>query len=422
MVTGSAARSRAVSGAVGATLLAGVLTYVLLAIVSRSLTDAAFDRFSVFWALSLLVGFGAFAAVEQEIARASAAGADARTATRAPLRTVAVLAVVATAVAAGVGIATIGGGSTVMLVALAALGPVSAVQFLARGFMLGARRLRPYAIVLAGDAVLRVALAAAVAAVLAGSVGLADPDAAGWFALALCAAILLAHAWVLAGLRGAPRPAAIERRAASRAVVALLGAGVVSQLLLNAGPLLIEAADAGVGAAGAFQATFNVARIPLFVLVPLQGLLLAPFVRLFDHGERSGARRMLVRLVAAAVLVSLVGAVVAWAIGPWVVELVFGEGRALAGGLTAVLVAGACLNAGLVILTQALIALRRHRFASVAWLVALAAAVIGGVSAAGATGDMVAAVSIAFALGSAAGLATAAVELTRAASRPEEVV
>ncbi|BDZ45905.1 hypothetical protein [Naasia aerilata] len=77
---------RHVAHTVGATLLAGALTYVFLGTVSRSLGAAQYDLFSVYWSLSLILGFGLFLPVEQELSRAGAGAADAAAAGRAGLR------------------------------------------------------------------------------------------------------------------------------------------------------------------------------------------------------------------------------------------------------------------------------------------------------------------------------------------------
>jgi O-antigen/teichoic acid export membrane protein len=60
--------------------------------------------------------------------------------------------------------------------------------------------------------------------------------------------------------------------------------------------------------------------------------------------------------------------------GPFVIELVFGEGRSLPALDVGILVLGVFAHVGLVIGTQALIATDRHRDSSLAWTTALVAA------------------------------------------------
>lgn len=395
----------------GATVVTGVVTYVFLGIVSRGLAalapdaatgDAAFDMFSVFWSVALVVGFGLFLPVEQELARLGAHGRDVPTAVRSALGLSAVVAlagVVVVAAASPLLLAT--GMPPGLVVAYALIAPVSALQFTARGAMVARGDVPAYSRVLLADSGLRVVLALT-ALLLLTAIDL--PDAVAWFAAALLAAIAVAHAPVLLGLRGrAPRSAALGRTGVvdpaivaaegaavgpdggapsgsrdttgiRRAYLALLGAGVCAQLLLNAGPVVIAALDRTVGTAGAFQATFSVARVPLFMLVPLQGLIVPPLVAYVRRGETSALIRRMSLLAALIAGVGVVAGVVAALVGPWVIELVFGAGRSLPAADVGILVLGVFAHVGLVIGTQALIATDRHRDSSIAWVIALVAA------------------------------------------------
>ncbi|MFT2692315.1 hypothetical protein [Clavibacter zhangzhiyongii] len=404
----------------GATVVTGLVTYVFLGIVSRGVAalapdaasgDAAFDMFSVFWSVALVVGFGLFLPVEQELARLGAHGADVRAAVRAALRLSAVVALAGVAVVAIAAPLLLGAGMPPgLVVAYALIAPVSALQFTARGAMVARGDVPAYSRVLLADSGLRVALALAALLLLT---ALDLPDAVSWFAAALLAAIALAHVPVLlrAGSRTrgdageapgagdgagvdpalvAVEGAAVEGAAVEpdggtpargrattsirRAYLALLGAGVCAQLLLNAGPVVIAALDRTVGTAGAFQATFSVARVPLFMLVPLQGLIVPPLVAYVRRGETAALIRRMSLLAAAIAGLGVVAGVVAALAGPAVIELVFGAGRSLPALDVGILVLGVFAHVGLVIGTQALIATDRHRDSSLAWATALVAA------------------------------------------------
>ncbi|MBM7026120.1 hypothetical protein [Clavibacter zhangzhiyongii] len=404
----------------GATVVTGLVTYVFLGIVSRGVAalapdsasgDAAFDMFSVFWSVALVVGFGLFLPVEQELARLGAHGADVRVAVRAALRLSAVVALAGVAVVAIAAPLLLGAGMPPgLVVAYALIAPVSALQFTARGAMVARGDVPAYSRVLLADSGLRVALALAALLLLT---ALDLPDAVSWFAAALLAAIALAHVPVLlrAGSRTrvvaneapgagdgagvdpalvAVEGAAVEGAAVEpdggtpargrattsirRAYLALLGAGVCAQLLLNVGPVVIAALDRTVGTAGAFQATFSVARVPLFMLVPLQGLIVPPLVAYVRRGETAALIRRMSLLAAAIAGLGVVAGVVAALAGPAVIELVFGEGRSLPALDVGILVLGVFAHVGLVIGTQALIATDRHRDSSLAWATALVAA------------------------------------------------
>ncbi|MBM7388989.1 O-antigen/teichoic acid export membrane protein [Clavibacter michiganensis] len=390
---------------VGATVVTGLVTYVFLGIVSRSVAalapdavagDAAFDMFSVFWSVALVVGFGLFLPVEQELARLGAHGVDVRAAVRSALGLSGAVALVGLVAVAAASPLLLGAGMPIgLVVAYALIAPVSALQFTARGSMVARGDVTAYSRVLLADSGLRVTLALGALLLLT---ALDLPDAVSWFAAALLAAIALAHVPVLLRLRGGradaaagavdpavaavdpvalatgPVPAASPGTSIRRAYLALLGAGVCAQLLLNAGPVVIAALDRTVGTAGAFQATFSVARVPLFMLVPLQGLIVPPLVAYVRRGETAALIRRMTLIAAAVAGVGVVAGVVAALVGPWVIELVFGSGRSLPGLDVGILVLGVFTHVGLVIGTQALIATDRHRDSSIAWVAALVVA------------------------------------------------
>jgi len=397
----------------GATVVTGLVTYVFLGIVSRGLAalspdaasgDAAFDMFSVFWSVALVVGFGLFLPVEQELARLGAHGRDVPAAVRSALGLSAVVALAGVAVVAAAAPLLLAAGMPPgLVVAYALIAPVSALQFTARGAMVARGDVPAYSRVLLADSGLRVVLALAALLLLT---ALDLPDAVAWFAAALLGAIALAHVPVLLRLRartarpaavagtGAVDPALVAAEGAAvesgggptpgsgaatgirRAYLALLGAGVCAQLLLNAGPVVIAALDRTVGTAGAFQATFSVARVPLFMLVPLQGLIVPPLVAYVRRGETGALIRRMSLLAALIAGVGVVAGVVAALAGPWVIELVFGAGRSLPAVDVGILVLGVFAHVGLVIGTQALIATDRHRDSSLAWVIALVAAAV----------------------------------------------
>lgn len=414
---------RHVAHTIGATILAGVLTYVFLGAVSRNLGAEQFDVFSVYWSLSLIIGFGLFLPVEQELSRAGAASSDVARTGRIGLRVSAEVggaALVVLLVASPLLLAA--GLSLELLIVAAAFLIVSVVQFAARGYLLAARRLSAYANVLIADAVLRVVFTLLVAALVPARVAVP-------FVAALLAAILLAHGAVLLRLRRASAPAGdgpavdsrTELRGTRRAVFGLLAGTMAAQLLLNVGPILINGGHLPAGAAGAFQATFSVARIPLFLLVPLQGVVVAPLAALVAEGRTGRMASLMLRLTIALVVLGVIGGVLAFLLGPAVIELVFGQGRSLAPLDVAVLVLGVCVHAGLVLTTQALIAAERHARASAAWVAAVLAFAIFTALAWGAAGP-VAAVALGFLIGSAVGWALALGELVAVGRRAASTV
>lgn len=309
------------------------------------------------------------------------------------------------------------GGSVGLLVALLTLCGVSAGQFVLRGILLGRGWIGRHGLVLLLDSALRVLGAAVVAATVA------RPTAAdfGW---TLVAAVAVAHVplvlvLVLRGAAADRRPLPAEPAAPRlrlRAVGQLMVATLCAQALLNAAPVLVtSAASPGQRAeAAAFVASFTLVRLPLFVAVPLQSALLPALTEVAASTDAAAHRRGVLRLAAAVAGLAVVTAAVAAVAGPAVVRLVFGPRYALSGGELAVLSAGSILYLGLLLTTQALVAVERHRDSAVAWIAGLvvAAAVFAAVPA------LVPRVTAAFLAGSGAALLLGTAALVRRRSTP----
>nr|MDQ3988393.1 hypothetical protein [Actinomycetota bacterium] len=357
--------------------VSGLLTYAYLAVIARNSTPADYSYFGAFWSLALIVGFGAFLPIEQALARALQDHSGRRAALRSAATVaggiaaaqLALLAVVSPLLWPAIG------GRPATLVALGVLCLVSAAQFVVRGVLVGLGRLRMHGLVLLGDSALRVLLASGVA--LIGS-----PDSAT-FAWTLVAAVALAHVPLLPGLvrrAGAGHDIAGHDTGAlhplGAAVVPLLLGALCAQLLLNGIPVLVSAVASAAeqARAGQFLAAFTLARIPLFVLVPLQSAIIPALTALATTGRPAELVRMLGRMAAAILALGVAGAAVALALGPWLVQLVFGAQYRLPGTDLALMVAGVGAYVGLLLGTQALIATSRQRDVALSWLAALAVA------------------------------------------------
>ena len=150
------------------------------------------------------------------------------------------------------------------------------------------------------------------------------------------------------------------------------------QTFLNAGPLLVNATEGAEGAALA-GFTFNVlliARAPLQLFQAVQTSILPHLTRLGARGETDEFKRGVnVTLVAIAGFAAVVALVMA-AIGPWAMDLVFGDefdydrlGLVLVSLGMGMYLAAATLN-------QALLARGEARAACVAWVAAASAFVV----------------------------------------------
>lgn len=349
-------------------VLSGLLVNAYLAIVARNVSPAEYSDFGAFWSIALLVGFGAFLPVEQELARLGPR------ALRSAAVVAACMAVVECALAVFVSPAVV------------VLCFLSAAQFLVRGALIGSGRLTWHGGLLVADTTLRV-----VFALLAGWLGATTSAQFEW---TLVAAVAVAHLPVLAAIwwQGEGE---VPVREFARAVSPLLVGSLCAQLLLNGIPVLVTAiaTPAERAQAGVFLAAFLLARVPLFVAVPLQTALLPVL---------AGKQRRTVVTRLAAVLAAAAGAGVAVAvtIGPWLVRLVFGPLYVVSAADLTLIALGVVAHLGLIVTTQALVADALHSRVAWSWVV--------GVLTAAATfaliPDLLLRAEIAFLTGSLAGL------------------
>lgn len=375
--------ARRLVGAAGlGVLVSGLIVNVYLAVVARALPPAEYATFGSFWALALVLGFGAFLPLEQELARRLPLPGDRRALLRAASGTAAVLAGIALVVfviALPVVSRALEDNLSVLL-ALVALCAVSAGQFLVRGTLIGTDRLVRHAAVMVLDAVVRLGLASAIF-ILGGE------DAAA-FCWALVAAIALSHlpqlpaAWRRAVAWGrfsaeAPPTATVTTRGLTRAALPLLVGSVCAQLLLNGLPVLVvaQAADGQeIAAAGVFVAAFTLAKAPLSMVVPLQSAVVPTLTRLIARGRRREVLVLLVKGVAVLLAVAAVAVPLAWWIGPSIVTLIFGDDYAIGGLDLALIICGVLAHIGLVVVTQVHVARGRHVDVALSWMTGLAAA------------------------------------------------
>lgn len=388
-------------------VVSGLLVNAYLAIVARSVPAAEYAYFGAFWSLAQVAGFGMFLSVEQETARLLQIPGRPLGVLKAALFTAMTMAIAQLAVVA-LGwplLLRAFGGQTLTVVAFGVLCLVSAGQFVVRGALIGMDRMGRHAAIMSLDAALRVGFAALVAALIA------EPGSAE-FAWTLTVAIAAAHAPQLLSLlrrrtRAAtdPDPAAgwLGRRAVWSAVAPLLLGSLCAQLLLNGPPVLVPVlaqSEFDATRAGQFLAVFTLARIPLFLVVPLQTALLPMLTAALHGGDRVALRRVIRRLLFGLLALGCAAIVVGYLAGPWLVELIFGAKYVLPGGQVALLAVGVAAYIGLVFVTQVLVASVRHRLVAWSWLSGLfiAALVLVVVP------DLLLRAELAFFLGSLAGL------------------
>ncbi|MHC1561858.1 lipopolysaccharide biosynthesis protein [Actinomycetospora sp. C-140] len=414
--------ARRLVGAAGlGVLVSGLIVQVYLAVVARALPPAEYATFGSFWALALVLGFGAFLPLEQELARRLPLPGDRRVLLRAAAGTSAVLTVIALAVLL-VTLPVVSrslDGDVSALLALVALCVVSAGQFLVRGTLIGTDRLVRHAAIMVLDAVVRLGIAAGIFIV-----GGATASAFCW---ALVVAIALAHlpqlpgAWrrAVAWQRGSGGPAVPATvRSLTRDAMPLLVGSVCAQLLLNGLPVLVvaEAGEGSEAAAGVFVAAFTLAKAPLSMVVPLQSAVVPTLTRLIAADRRREVLVLLVKGVAALGAIAAVGVPLTWFIGPRVVSLVFGPDYTISGLDLSIILCGVLAHIGLVVVTQVHVARGRHRDVALSWTIGLVAAgltfwLVPGVILSG---------EVAFLVGSAVGAVASGLILAASRRRTDE--
>jgi O-antigen/teichoic acid export membrane protein len=364
------------SAGIGAT---GLITFAFFALASHSLPEAEYGRITLLWSAVFITVSVLYRPVEQLLSR-TIADRDAR-----GLRGTEHLRVAAT-IQAGLGV-------LFLVVALLLRGPIEdglfdgsnalytlmvltvlayAASYFARGFLAGHHWFGLYGGLVLTEASSRCLFALAVA------VGIADGQTA--VALGILAAPIVSLAvvpWALGRHVRADEPAPPPDQEqftlahGGGFAIAVLLIMVSEQTFLNAGPLLVESTS-GAALAGFVFNVLLIARAPLQLFQAVQTSILPHLTRLRASGETDPFRRSVnLTLLAIAGFAGCV-ALVMLAIGPWVMDLLFGgDFDYERGGLVLVSI-GMGLYLGAATLNQALLAHGRAPQAAGAWVVCAA--------------------------------------------------
>jgi O-antigen/teichoic acid export membrane protein len=358
----------------------GLVTFGYFALASHSLTEGEYGQITLLWSAVFITVSVLYRPVEQLLSR-TIADRDARGVTgREHLRVAATIqlalgalfAIVALALRNPIEDELLGGSGTLYTILIVAVLAYAASYF-ARGFLAGHHRFGLYGGLVLMEASSRFMFALAVA------VSIAEGQTA--VALGIAAAPIVSLAvvpWALGRrLRAEPVVATDEEDATeftlshgSGFAVAVLLIMLSEQTFLNAGPLLVKANEGARGAALAGFA-FNVlliARAPLQLFQAVQTSILPHLTRLRASGETDPFRRSVnLTLLAIAAFAGCV-ALVMLAIGPWLMDVVFG-GDFDYERLGLVLVSiGMGLYLSAATLNQALLAHGRAPHAAAAWV------------------------------------------------------
>jgi hypothetical protein len=349
-----------------ATVIAGAIGYLILALVAKFVTDPArYLEFSSFWScLYLLVG--AVSGLQQEVARAATPASE----QGGPAGGLGRLAL-----ASGLGVAALVGlssplwarsvlgersGLLVAALVVALVGYVGVAVL--SGAFYGLKVWPAVAFMMISDGVLRLGL------IVAALLTKLDLEIVGW-AVVLPFPLALGLGWLLFGrrVRGRYRLDVGPATLASNAAKAVGGA-VALGVLTSGIPLLLKLAPTSESKAAVGALTFVVilTRAPLVVpILALQGWLTVFF------RDRSDARlRSLVRLEVGVLGVSALVALVAFFVEPWLLQALWGSRYLVDGPTCAGVVFTAGLTAALCVSGPATLASGRHSAYLFGWATA----------------------------------------------------
>ncbi|MEU9233036.1 hypothetical protein [Streptomyces subrutilus] len=381
----------------GGTVVLGAASYVHLGVAGHSLSEQDMANVSVLWTIVMSIGIGVFFPVEQELTRIVSARVvlgqgTAPVLRRATLLTAGMLGV--TLLVLGLGAGPIADllfqGDRALVAALGGAFAGMAVCYLTRGVLAGLGRFAAYGTQLAVDGGLRI--------VLAFGCALSGLHSALAFSLVLAVAPVIATLVTLPALLRAVGPGEpIAWRELCNGLGLLVCATLLSQAVVNAAVVstkLLAPTDSVLIAA--LLSALVLARVPLFVFGSLQASLLSGLTAAFTAGDRVAFWAMLRRIALVVGGLGLLGGVPATALGPWLIEVLFGAKPRLGCFDFFLMSAGTVAYMFAMVLGQALMVFKRHNLQLLCW--ALGTAVLVGITLL--PGDVAVRVIVAYAVGS----------------------
>ena len=356
----------------------GVFSFLYFAVASHVLAPEEYGAIALLWATLFILTSVIYRPVEQLLSRTIAERIARGTAGAHPLRVPLTLqASFALVFAVVVLIARdpvqdAFDGSAALYWTFVVAGVAYGASYVARGYLAGHRWFALYGGLVLFEAVGRVCFPVAVALGLASgqtavALGIA---AAPLLSLLVVPAALARHAAPEAG--AAPGDAAeLTLRAGAGFAVAVAAVQLAEQTLVNAA-VLTTRATAGTVLAGAVFNALLITRAPLQLFQAVQTTLLPHLTGLrTTEGEDDFARTIRATLLAVAAFAAAV-ALGLLAIGPWAMDLVFGDDYAYGRWGLAVVAVGMGFHLAAGTLNQAALARGHAHRAAVAWLAAAA--------------------------------------------------
>lgn len=346
----------------------GISTYVFFKIGQQALGQDGFKPIVTMWFIAFALVPGFFLPIEQETSRAlahrRALGQGGLPIIKRIIPLAAIILgglLIALAIAARSATGNLFESNSAVTLALLFMLLTYAPMHIARGLSSGQGKFSNYALIIGLDGTIRVGVCAAL--------WLAGVDSTGVFAVAVGLSPIVGV--VIVALRGDLRltdgPPASWSEITPNLGWLLLGS-LFAAALVNAGPITVDILGSNEPAAVVtrFGNAVIFARVPLFLFQAVQAALLPKLARLAAQRDmvefRSGLRRLIILVVG----VGVVGTIGAFAIGPWVLELVYEGGidRRTMG----LLASASAIYMLALALAQAVIALHGHAAVAYGWI------------------------------------------------------
>ena len=347
-------------------------TYLVLVMAGRSLGPVGFAALSSLYLLLTSVATGLFTPLEQEVTRRRGVERAVRTWDGTLTRRALTQGLAAAALAVALALAaypltmrTLGDRGWLVVSLCLAL-PGYAAWFAIRGELAGQGHLRRYGAQLVVDGASR--LIGAVVLVLT------DHATTAWFGLLFGLSPWVTLALTLPGWRLRPDDRAPgERLPLVRPLALLVVSALAAQLLINAGPLVVQllATEEERDLAGVYLAVLVVVRIPVFLFSAVQPGYLSALAVHVGHGERDAFARLVRRVLVPVIGATALLCVAATAVAPPVVSWLFDFDQELSRTTCLLLTLAVGLFLVAVVLAQALLALGHHLWVTAGWLLGL---------------------------------------------------
>ena len=353
----------------GGSVLLGASGYAFLTLTAGIVPAADWASLASLYLLVAMVGPALFIPVEQEatrlVSRWHALGQGTRDVVRQLGQASAAMAAVAVVALVAAGpwlVSRIFNGNVGLLVALIVSVAGYGGACLVRGALAGQRQLRGYGVLVGVDGLVRL-----IPVLVLVAVGVASPLPYGLaLGLGSVAALAVGLAWFRPG---GPGPRAVWRELLT-SIGWLVAAWGASFALANIAPVIVKALlPLDPVRAGVFAFAFVIARVPVFVLLSLQAILLPALSRSAATRDLVGLRRGIRQ---AMIVVGALGVIALFATAPlclWLINVLLKHQHALSVLTLTLLAVGTILAMVIQVLQPALIAVAGHRVVATAWLV-----------------------------------------------------